>query len=535
MKITPSLFLPLLIAAQGFTLIINHKNGTTTEYEVEDVVDIRFEEKQQDDPNPPAPGQLSSPYVVVTVNNRSDVLVQWGYVSNAGSFEYSLDGAQPTRVTGNNASFQNISEGTHSVSVTAIPSSDEYIASEPTVKSFETGFRLLFSTKAATTSSVSVDITSNSANDYKVAIVPVSQAHDEASCLAYVNANPTETQSQTITAAASSEVTFTGLDAATSYFIVGYRDNLDYAYIHNISTLMDQQPGDTGSIFPNGVSATEGFVDVDKVLNTGKYGLDDSDDVMGADNCGDELMCWACAASGMCQWWLDEYKRVTGKDYELQYPLPSHGIYSTDIMEAFVRAYGNDAGDIYQAVKWFFAGVDHNWTLNDHKMLNENYPYWKGGFANMTNAEICSYMNVSAEASDGYAEHCYIYNRTYSNKGLTREQSKKKFSRIVIDTLREGPIGASVSVPGHAVSWWGCDYKIDADGDPIVTDIYVSENDYLDGNARNAIQKCSVKYDASDVRDIYYMIPSAYDGGSVQTTRINNFFGIKGYKATQIK
>ena len=129
----------------------------------------------------------------------------------------------------------------------------------------------------------------------------------------------------------------------------------------------DLTPGFSGSFFAPGVSATEGFVDVDKFGTSGPYGDDNS-------------CCWMCAAADLIQWWLNDYKSWTGRDFRLNAELPSPSLYNgVAVMDAMMQAYNNTGGgDSYEAVGWFFEGVTRNSILNDVKTFNEAYPQWRG-------------------------------------------------------------------------------------------------------------------------------------------------------------
>lgn len=515
-----SFALPILLAAEAFTLIVTHKNGQTTVIPTDEITDIRFEQTV-------VPGQtLATPELSTANNNYSDFIVQWQPVANASAYEWTLDGGAATRTTATQFGVTNLKEGKHTVTVRAISDGD-FNPSEEAVAELNAGFRLQTTIGKAERTSVSVTLRSNSDQDYMLAVVPETVGRDEKGRVDYINSNADACQRQTVKGAAETNLTISNLQEGTSYYVVAFRNDLDYSFATAFSTAMDMVPGAKGSIFPNGVSATEGFVDVDKVGDTTPYGLDDSADQAGKGG-GDNEMCWACTAAGLCQWWLDEYKRVTGNDYQLRYSLPSHNIYSTDIMEAFVSAYPNTAGDALMTVQWFFNGVERNSVLNGVSTYNELYPYWKGGFLGMTPEETAKYINVSEEASDGWpaGEWPYVFNRLYSLKNLDANQAKKKFSRIMIESLREGPLG--VIIPSHSVAIWGCDYEVDQDGDPIVTAVYVGENGNVNGNIKNGLNKGSVVY--STYRDIWFYCSSMHDGGSTTTTLIQSFFGMKGYK-----
>lgn len=154
-------------------------------------------------------------------------------------------------------------------------------------------------------------------------------------------------------------------------------------------TDIDRTPGTSGSIFPFGVSQTEGFYDVDKLTS----GVNSYKSTW----INDDVMCWACAYAGILQWWLDDYKIKTGQDWEMRHPdaFPEKSLcYSTPLMDVFMDACNNLPGAA-QDVLWFMSGKDTNTIVNDEQwQFKESYKYWKGGFMGMTEKEAKSYFNI---------------------------------------------------------------------------------------------------------------------------------------------
>ncbi|MCM1005112.1 MAG: hypothetical protein NC402_02320 [Prevotella sp.] len=510
-----------LFAAADYNLVITQKNGSKIEIPTEDIENIVFDE-------PVKQGTvLETPYVNVVKTDYSDFMMQWTSIPNAKGYEWTVDGRNPTVTESTQFKIYNIAEGTHTVSVRALAANDDYVDSEPAVKEIVADFRVKTALGDVTENSIAASFTANCTHDYFVGVVAEVDCSNPANMAAYITANAQKCQRTVVNGSQQKDVNFTGLEAGTNYNVVAYSEGLDYCFATASKTVSTQtyEPGAKGKVFPNGVSEQGGFWDVDKVGDTTARGLDDSDDQTGKG--GDNELCWGCTASGMIQWWLDEYERQTGEKCQLKAELPSHGLYSTNVMEAIVRAYPNVGGDAREAIKWFFAGVTNNSTLNEVPTYNENYANWKGGFVGMTNEEALSYFHVSAEASDGYNEYPYVFHRTYSMRGLDLNQAKKKFARILIETLEMGPAG--LVVPAHSLAIWGCEYEVDADGDPIITNLYIGENGINDGNVKNGLNVCPMQYKSPN--EFWFYLPSMHDGGSVNTTRINYFFGLKGYKA----
>lgn len=282
-------------------------------------------------------------------------------------------------------------------------------------------------------------------------------------------------------------------------------------------------PGTTGSIFPPGVSATEGFVDVDK-LYTNPWYTTDADD------------CWACAFSDIMAWWLQDYKAVMGEDYPLVYPLPSESHYVTPVMDATCLAhnYKVGGGDVFRALEWFCVGVEGNIIANGVNKFDESYQYWKGGFLGMTDEEMRSLVLNLNKKTFGREKPEFTYNcldPAYTM--LNKKKFIEKFSKHIIQTLVKGPFYFGVF--NHAIACFGADYKVLDDGTPELTALYVCENSKNlqgTGNTINGMEYCPIVFEepAGEGAIVPWLRMESYNGGSSIQTDIRRTIAVKSIR-----
>lgn len=277
----------------------------------------------------------------------------------------------------------------------------------------------------------------------------------------------------------------------------------------------DLTPGFSGSFFAPGVTAEAGFVDADKYGANGPY-RDDSAD------------CWMCSAADLVQWWLNDYKAWTGRDFVLSHDLPSPSLYNNiPVMDAMMQAYNaTNGGDTYEAVGWFFEGVATNSVMNGVTTFNEAYPYWKGNFGGFGHERLRDIYVVQDETF-GYLEPRYMY---YSNdpkiKYLDADEMAVEFTRQTIATLQYGPL--HVCTAFHALACFGIDYTVDSNGNPVMTRMYMVDNDPVEANVRNGYNMATPHFKDGGV--VWISIASAYNGGYDPVTRITKTFGIKSVR-----
>lgn len=515
MKLTTLIAVPLVLMTQGYTLVITHTDGTKTQIPTDEITQIEF----QEDGQTPEPGQLATPNVIVTKSGPDSYRLNWSMVEGASYYGWRVDdNVKLLTTSGYQCGISDLTVGDHTVKLWAYPASGSgYKESIPFEATLTADLVMRTSVISQDKNSVSVTVTANTSEPCTVGIVPgsIKGAADQ---INYVNTNA-DSQRMTYDAVPgkAQSVNFAGLNPDTEYNVVAFlSDATDNVFATNVKTHADLNPGDKGSIFPAGVSANGGWVDVDKVTDLSPYGW------TGQDN----LMCWACTISGMVQWWLNDYKAKTGHDFETKYPIPTESkCYSTPIMDLYVDYYQHRGGSMFDRIKWFFAPVDYNTGDEEGKILNESLPNWKGGFAGMTKDEAQSLMIVNEKSSDGYNPPPYDFNIRV-DRGKTDDETMKIFSQRIIDALRQGPLALSLvgSAGGstvHGVSCWGADYEVLSDGSLKVTELYIGENDPLAGNVKNGMNKGIVTYEGG-----YVKVNMPTSGKK----NLNLFFGIRGYQ-----
>lgn len=516
MKLTSLIAVPLLLS-QGYVLVITHNNGTTTEIPTEEITNMNFRLDEEQPPTPPE--KLDTPIVNLTKTGRDTYHVAWSDVEGASYYGWKIDdNAELLTTTGHQCGIANLTAGTHRFRLWAYPANGSNLEmSDPFDETITAELIMRFNVLTKEKETITLTVTANTEENCAVGIVPASLT-TAAEQISYVNSNA-DAQRDSFNAkpGKSHSVTFTGLTPDTDYNVVAFlSDATDQVFATAVSTAADLNPGDKASVFPAGVSAEGGWIDVDKVTDLAPYGWS------GQDN----LMCWACTISGMLQWWLNDYKAKTGHDFETIYPIPTESkCYSTPMMDLYVDYFRHDGGEMFDRFKWFFRPVAYSpGDEFGNPILNQSLPYWKGGFGGMTEEEAQSLMVVNEKSSDGYNTPLYEFNISY-DKGATDDETRKIFSQKIIDALRQGPLAISIvgSTGGtvHGVSCWGADYEITSDGTPKVNELYIGENDPLAGNVKNGMNKATITYEGG-----YVKIQMATCGKK----NLNMFFGIRGYQ-----
>ena len=410
------------------------------------------------------------------------MLISWTKVANANSYRHYLDDNEPVKDKNLEVKLTDLPSGKHTYTVVAIPNSasKKYTESEPATVSFEIVGKFALAEGEVTYNSVQALLLDQGTNDYYVGIVPRSDSYmSDADLISYVNSNSSAQRKELKGLDGNrQEVFFSGLQPNTHYVVVAYDSGAtDTAYKIFVCTNVDPTPGTKGNVFPFGVSTEKGYYDVDKLGDISRY------------NSGwtaDNQMCWACTSAGMIAWWLDDYKLKTGEAYKLtpENILPEKSAcYVTPVMDIFASACNNYAGAA-DGLDWFMTGIEVNEYATDGDVMlgwrfNENYKYWKGGFMGMTREEARSYLVTNASAHYSYDDP-KDYNLTYNVQNnipmdCTEEESARLFSEVMLDALKQGP--SYLSWGGmHAIACWGAEYEVNAQGTPIITYLYMTEN-----------------------------------------------------------
>lgn len=524
MNLTALITLPLILLTQGYTLILTTKNGNTVEYQTDEIEKMEFVNNSQ-----PGEYKLATPDVKVTTDG-TNASFSWNKVENATSYRQQLDGEDPVVNNYTSASFMNLSVGTHIFSVTAVSSDSQYSDSNPGSVTFEiyvpvAETKQFISVNSVTSKTINTKIDAISEPHY-IGIVPRSREFTpDADLIKAVNSNGT--RKELPSSGSSQTITFDGLNPDTNYIIVAFSKDESEVMRYFTRTYIDLTPGTKGTVWAPGVDENSGFIDVNKVGDLGPYGwtlyVDETTitpgDIPSNDDSGH---CWACTASGLIQWWLNDYKSKTGHDYPLRYPgaIPEKSkCYSTPIMDMMNDAFGwNEGASCHDAIKWFFAGYyDHPVVGNPTNPQYCNtvgaphrpdYQYWKGGFLGMTFEEAQSYIVSNPEANDGFNwyNHNMYYSCSYSiPKDATADEAAAIFTNLNIDAFMQGPVNIHFSK--HSMSAWGADYEVLADGTPRITRIRYCENAIHSSNVIDGLQ-------AGNDGNIEYK-PASYPSGLV--------------------
>lgn len=519
MNLTALIAVPLIMMAEGYILVINHTNGTKTEIPIEEITDMEFREDNQT-PDPGDKTKLDTPNMMVMPSGDDAYIVAWSKVSNAVSYSWQVDDGEVNTVTGTQITVNNLTYGDHTVKVWANPAEgSQYAPSDPRSATITGRLAVNVTVTSVDQTSVKASVSINTNGECMAGIVPatVGVLADQVDFVK----NNADAQKVTFTSIPGDikSLDFTGLTADTQYYIVVFLTaEPDKAKATKVVTSNNLTPGTKTSIFAPGVTATSGWVDVDKVGDLSAYGWD------GQDN----LMCWGCTISGMIQWWLNDYKTKTGHDFETAYPIPTTSkCYSTPIMDLYNDYYAHAAGGMFNSMKWFFRRVAVNsYDEFGKPLINESLPYWQGGFGGMTEEETQALMVVNNTSSQGYDIPEYDYNKLIDAKGKTEAEVAAIFSERIINDLREGPvaicIGASVGSSVHGISCWGADFEVLSDGSYKVSKLYIGENDPIAGNVRNGMNPATITYEPGCVK-----LEMATTGGPKE---LKTFFGLRGYQ-----
>lgn len=276
-------------------------------------------------------------------------------------------------------------------------------------------------------------------------------------------------------------------------------------------------PGDTGTVFPPGVTATSGFWDVDKAYAG----------VLGSDPryVDDGLMCWACATAGLLQWWLDDYERVYGQPYSLRVPLDETSLfYSTPVMDEFTRSFKNKGYKQDLGIEWFASGPESlTANFNGEIPFKESYEKYAGNF-----------MGIPLQKIRELITYKEMWTHYGAGAGLsyTVDEFKIVLSRDLLDLLEKGPLAVSVVDSSHATTVWGADYVVDDNCNRIITKVYVTEN--TDPNLHGDYEPgCNVTWGTNRYGSprMYY---NRVEGGLNTPNDISNFTALPTWDNIQI-
>lgn len=501
-----------MLVAQTYKLVIHTTSGEQVSYYTSDIESMEFV--------PDGPQTLIAPTPVVTIKDGL-YTVSWNAVRGAYSYSWKCGGSTAD-TSETSYTFPSLAPGDYEffVKAKAKPGSGDTDSEYGSVKftvlpTYGDEATNLLIVENYTHDTVRLTYFPSNANTMTAVVMPAAQATDDAAIIAYAgNADA----SAKFEVEHKSKNTFTGLTPSTDY-VVALIDGSDVA-VRKFTTEAKATTGSKGSVFAPGVTTTAGFVDVDKVGMT----------VWGE---SDAPMCWACASASMIQWWLNDFKAVTGKDYTLALPVPETSQhYSTPIMDLHCQAWTFYGGDCQPALQWFFAGTEYPEAVSveGKPRYKLDYEYVHGGWGNMTIDEF-KFYHEEWDAFDSWSG----YNDEGDWYRFTTEQVKVRFGDWMIGWLRNGPVYFDIGTT-HALVAWGADYTIQSDGSKLITKIYYTENDLCAGNLKDTLQSADVAYTTNDPTSSLnwpYLTNSSTisDGGNKQSGRFGQMVPLKSWKA----
>lgn len=496
------LAIPMVMVADNYNMLIHKKSGEVITMPVDEVEKIDFEQIVPE-------GQLSTPVVSYEILSETSVKVSWKPVAGADSYFWRFDSGMTSITDETSYTFKNLTLGSHKFAVQAKAATgsnntdSEFATIEFVLRSDTQDMHIFIQNFGHDFARVLFN--PGKAEYYKVALFPASSTITDAEIINNFG-NLSGDEIHTVTQ--KSENTFTGLKESTEYIVAAIPcDNANVVYRKSFTTEAKPTEGATLQIFPPGVSRTAGFVDVDKVGDT-EYGHDGE-------------LCWACEAAGMVQWWINQYKASTGKDYPFKVSYPQESkYYSTPVMDVISQAYTHQAGDLPGTIKWFFCGVEHpeSHFCNNLPQFNLDYENVKGGF-----------MGFSSNEMDLFGEYASVVNIF---AGMNSEQVKDSFTDKMLGWLRYGPVYLCLA-GNHALCAWGAEYTIQANGQKLITKLYISENDPRSGNEKNAIQDAPVSYTnfSGKTNYPYIKFPTIFDGGTESSGMLGVFYALRSWES----
>ena len=235
-------------------------------------------------------------------------------------------------------------------------------------------------------------------------------------------------------------------------------------------------------VFAEGVSIASGWYDVNK---------------KGAGDNGDIMMCWAAASSNMIQWWQDRYVAAGNTLPSTAVSGPgtkshgSFGPYELAIMDIYHSQWNTaKGGDVYQAIPWYFEGVNNASSFNDYHA--QPLSGFSGGFlssimndakSNMHSEYTIEGLSFLLGSNNQYVGEYTNYYNWGAGSGLEGDAKLKKFTDYIVEFIDNGIASLTVAVDTpnlsgahHAVTLWG--YEID-NATGLLTRIWITDSDDL--------------------------------------------------------
>ena len=296
--------------------------------------------------------------------------------------------------------------------------------------------------------------------------------------------------------------TILGLSKNTTYYVRAYATNSKGTSYGEERTFTTVGEDAKSIVFAEGVSASSGWYDVNKLKIGG----------------GDINMCWAASASNIIQWWQDRYVAagnslpagaVTGpgtKEYD------GVGKYNLALMELYRDLWWNEkGGDTDHGIVWYFEGRNIQETATPESHAQPNSSTSGGYFSSVWSQILPRIYKYDKIVVQGVVEYHDLISTEFNNyyiwgggSGLTGDARLKKFSDLVVEFIGRGPASFVISLNSnggllHATTLWG--YEID-NSTGMITKLWITDSDdmHQSGNGDPTVQllrEYSVSYDAS--------------------------------------
>lgn len=204
-----------------------------------------------------------------------------------------------------------------------------------------------------------------------------------------------------------------------------------------MAALMGTMPMSAETIWAAGVSQEKGWYDINKRFMPGPQ--------------GDDKLCWAIAAANLLAWWQEQNPEL----------VPAGTPQGRQIWHTFAAAFENEGGDPDLGLRWWFSGIYHH----DNRIT---------GRARLMDAGLGGYFRRGPVAPE-----LVIYN------GRGPMVTEHTLNDVLLRGFRRGDafwLGASCRKPDgrlftHSINVWGIDVETDAQGNSLVTAIYMCDSD----------------------------------------------------------
>ncbi|MDO5105159.1 hypothetical protein [Capnocytophaga sp.] len=205
-------------------------------------------------------------------------------------------------------------------------------------------------------------------------------------------------------------------------------------------------------IFVPNVTIESGWHDVNKF-----FGKPDSEG-----RGGDDVLCWAAAASNAIQWWLEDYQ-AKGNTIPAGTPFGKGKVYELAIFEEYKKYWQNSLAVAAPGMQFFFVGTDLSSHIRKY-LKKPEYLNYVGFFKKSSQwNEVKDFFSTYGK-DNSYIQQYSSYSYWHSKDGI------KSFTKLIVELLNEGAV--TLTVGGHEVSVWGVDLK-----NGIADYIYITNSD----------------------------------------------------------